>query len=257
VLRSAINDTFLISGLAYCEAQPDTGACFVQQGGRFDGNTTSTSATYDGSDIDGNLPSESSLNSVWSDNIIFSSEVVRIPQFAFGVLENITTSGNVMGLGRNSSIANALIEAKITGSKVWSLFTGWTGDSLETQSDGCLVIDGYDLAKIVSESTFTQNVILSTACPSGLMIAISDVLVNYSNGSTMSLMDSTGLTDQNACLTVEYPLLDVSGGIWDSFQRAAGGLDAFVKSPTNSSKIAVSNGVFSEGMLGLSNNVYV
>jgi hypothetical protein len=234
----------------------------VHQGGLFDGNSTSTSAIYEGSGSGLILPdgvridSGALVDSEWSDKVSIDGKFT-IPHYPFGILKNSSTYQNVLGLGRNSSFLNALLNTQRAGARRWALFMGWTGDSLDTQLNGSLISDGYDLAKMDRDSLLTQTLITNNLCPSGLIIALADVLINYSNGTSESLMDGTGLTDQNACISLDYPLLDMSGAIWNNFINAAGGPPAFINSTSNASTGAASTGIFAGGMLAVADNVYV
>jgi hypothetical protein len=255
-LESTGNETFLVSGLAGCQSRRDTAACIVQQGGLFDGNATSATAIYDGPGLNAIPPYGTSIDAMLTDTVSING-AVTIPSFSLGIITNSTKFRNVVGLGRSSSMLTALIRAKRLSSRRWSLFTGWAGDSKDTQLDGSLILGGYDSAKIEPKNLLTQVLMDNKLCPSGLMITVVDILVNYSNGESESVMVDTGLSNNNACIGPDYPLIDMAGRIWDNFEKAAGGPAVFVNDTANSSVLARSKGIFAGGMLGVADKVYV
>jgi hypothetical protein len=100
------------------------------------------------------------------------------------------THAHALGLGANSTLLNALVEAGRIPSRVWSIFWGrmWTGRDA-TELDGSLVLGGYDQEKIIG-SNVTQALDYSdrTGCSTGMMVIVSDILVNFRNGSDHSIM---------------------------------------------------------------------
>lgn len=73
--------------------------------------------------------------------------------------------------------------------------------------DGNFVFGGYDRAK-VSGANFTQGLIYSNpACSTGMLVTITDISLNWNNGTTTSLFDGTQSDAMSACIVPDYPVL--------------------------------------------------
>lgn len=129
---------------------------------------------------------------------------------------------NAVGLGRNSTILNALIAAKAIGSKTFGLFYGWVGADSDHQVDGNLVLGGYDAAKVTGENVtipFTNN----EACPSGLVIEISNISMPLANGSNLPIFGTSENSLMKACIEPQSTLIEISSNIYQNFFKIAGG----------------------------------
>lgn len=117
----------------------------------------------------------------------FTTMPIGIPRFRW---DHGYTQAHALGLGANSTLLNALVEAGRIPSRVWSIFWGrmWTGRDA-TDLDGSLVLGGYDQEKIIgSNVTLPLDYSDETGCSTGMMVTVSDVLVNFRNGSDHSVM---------------------------------------------------------------------
>lgn len=110
-----------------------------------------------------------------------------------------------IGLGKNSTILKALRSTGKIFSRTWSMWYGWTGSSAQTQVDGTLVFGGYDRAK-VSGSGYTLAMTDHSGCETQLMVTIGDIILNFPNGSTASLLQSSK-DSIAACIVPDYPVL--------------------------------------------------
>jgi hypothetical protein len=112
---------------------------------------------------------------------------------------------NALGLGQNSSIFQALLSTKQIASRSWSMFWGLEGPNKHSQLDGSFVLGGFDQAK-VSGPNYTQA--LSTNdnnCDTKMLVTISDLVLNFVNGSDVSLFNGTRNTALQACVDPSYP----------------------------------------------------
>ncbi|KAF4976241.1 hypothetical protein FZEAL_7063 [Fusarium zealandicum] len=112
-----------------------------------------------------------------------------------------------LGLGSNSTYLNALRNAGQISSRVWSIFWGrmWIKDSI----DGSLVIGGYDEEKVTGRN-YTAPLIYddytgSPGCWTGMKVTVSDIKVNFRDGSDKSIFPSN--TALPCCIVPQRQLL--------------------------------------------------
>lgn len=133
------------------------------------------------------------------------------------------TGLNIIGVGYNSSLLSALFSIGVIASKTWSLALGWQRVQPNLETDGNLVIGGYD-----SVQANNQNVSYafgSIACGPGPEVTISDISINFSNGSSpSSLMQSSfGLSNTGstfgACLSLTDPIIVLPTVIFEKLRN--------------------------------------
>ncbi|KAK7908463.1 hypothetical protein PG985_015766 [Apiospora marii] len=110
------------------------------------------------------------------------------------------------GLGANSTILNTLKRASKIISKSWSLFWGRNGGTASSQLDGSIVFGGYDRAK-VSGPKYIQALSKSAGCATRLVVTISDMILNFPNGTNVSIFPQSRSTALAACIIPDYPTL--------------------------------------------------
>lgn len=186
-------------------------ACITFRGGKYD-QLASTSrgaiaANLLSVDGEGSGPPCSYV----TDNITLNANVT-LGSFPLGVaLADWGEQGyypqDAIGLGLNSSILHALKTSGQIASRTWSMFWGRTGGTIQTQLDGGFVFGGYDRAK-VSGRNYTQA--LSTirpGCASNMLVTISDLILNFPNGTETSLFQGAQQAALTACISPDYPTL--------------------------------------------------
>ncbi len=88
------------------------------------------------------------------------------------------------------------------GSRTWSLWWGLDGAEENAQMDGSLVFGGYDAAKIQGTTNHTDRITVSALCSTGLTVTISEISLNFPNGSTPNLLNPLfGSTLIQACIS--------------------------------------------------------
>ena len=111
------------------------------------------------------------------------------------------------GLGRNSTILNSLYTAGHIASRSWAMFWGRTGGTADTQQDGNFVFGGFDKSK-ASGNNYTSDLNYSNKnCGSGMLVTITDLELNFPNGTTASLFDGMQSSAILACIVPDYPVL--------------------------------------------------
>lgn len=112
-----------------------------------------------------------------------------------------------IGMGANSTMLNSLKSSGKIASRVFGMFWGREGATSRTQLDGSLVFGGYDRAKTVGQP-YTQFMISDrSVCSTGMAVTITDMVLNFANGSNVSLFPNARTSSIAACLVPDYPVL--------------------------------------------------
>ncbi|PGH11757.1 hypothetical protein AJ80_07018 [Polytolypa hystricis UAMH7299] len=109
----------------------------------------------------------------------------------------------------NSTLLDALHTNGHIMSRSWSIFHGHTGRT--SHLDGSFVFGGFDRAK-TSGQNYTGDLIFSNPrCPTGMLVTITDIALNFLNGTNSSLLNydrsTSSLTALAACIQPDLPLL--------------------------------------------------
>ena len=113
---------------------------------------------------------------------------------------------SVLGMGKESSLLTVLRNKGLIASRSYSLDWGKTGTTLEHQADGQLVIGGLDENKAAGEN-YTTKLDYNSPCPTGMILSISDMTLEFPNGTSASIMASGIGQSVNYCLAPEYPII--------------------------------------------------
>lgn len=209
-----LNNTFVYGTSGYCNSVESgwlTDGCTTFRGGAYDPTSSSTQQGGAASAFAPDTGSYPNLTEV-SDTVILGSNVT-LKSFPFGIVLNDWGEQGyhpqaALGLGPNSTLLSTLVDSGTIASRTWSWFWGLNGPSDSTQLSGSLVLGGYDKAK-VSGTGFTQA--LSTnpeRCDTGLFVTLSDITLNFVDGTSSSLFpDASPTSLLAACLDPAYPTL--------------------------------------------------
>ncbi|KAI2473152.1 acid protease [Annulohypoxylon bovei var. microspora] len=120
--------------------------------------------------------------------------------------DNGYTMLHAMGMGKNSTILNALFKAKRIGSRVWSIYWGrmWVTD--RDPIDGSVAFGGYDQQKTIG-SNYTQSLDFSetTGCWTGMKVRISKITLHNPDIHDVGLLEPS--TELVACIVPQHQLL--------------------------------------------------
>ncbi|CAG1969860.1 unnamed protein product [Fusarium graminearum] len=128
-----------------------------------------------------------------------------------------------LGLGSNSTYLNALKEAGKISSRVWSIF--WGRMWVKTPIDGSLVLGGYDEEKVIGKN-YTAPLVYddytgTAGCWTGMEITLSDIRVNFRDGSDESIFPSN--TALPCCIVPHRQLLlEAPGAYVSRFEEVTG-----------------------------------
>jgi hypothetical protein len=118
---------------------------------------------------------------------VFGAGSVQIPSFPIGIPRSQWDHGysslHALGLGKNSTLLNHLVDTGQIASRVWSIFWGrmWTAD----QVDGSVVLGGYNSKLVIGENyTFPLDY---NVCFNGLKVSITEIVLNRRNGKDDSI----------------------------------------------------------------------
>lgn len=146
-------------------------------------------------------------------------ESVQVQDFPVAIPRADHTPFSQLGLGRASSLLTILRNKGTIASRSFSLFWGQTGSASRHQIDGALVIGGYDQAKIAGHN-YTTSIASGTPCVSNMIIPVTDLTLEFPNGTSASLMTNNVGQSINYCLEPEFPLITMRREHWDSWVLA-------------------------------------
>ncbi len=112
-----------------------------------------------------------------------------------------------LGLGMNSTLLNNLKDSGKIASRAWSFFWGRDGGSRSSQLDGSLVLGGYDQAKLSGKGYVDSLQPSTSPCASQMQVAITDMILNLSNGTNVSIFPGSDSSTLPACIVPDYPVL--------------------------------------------------
>jgi hypothetical protein len=196
--------------------------CEWWRGSTFNGNDSTTWVSSTETNIYEFQPGETNLGiGPWgSDTLTIkpNATVEKLPIYSSAV--GLTIS-NSLGLGRNSTVLESLVSQNRIGSRTWSLFWGWQGAIKEHQMQGSLVLGGYDAAKTMG-ANFTGDFLRQPSCPGSLVVYMSDIRLNWANGTKASLFDTSGAA-LRACINPGIPLLTLPKDALNNLVSMVGG----------------------------------
>lgn len=212
MVHTYLNDTWIYNATdSFCGEQTSD-QCLTYRGGLFDTQSSSSyvqeddvyTAGGDPSDVAQKPPPHIRYNAWATDtlsveNASLSNFPIGMPGLDFG--GDFDAQAN-FGLGQNSTLLQRLKDEGHIASRSWSYWWGVENALSRSAMDGHLVLGGYDAAK-VSGAPYTQPLRNSSAaCPSGMILPIGNLLLNFPNGSSSDLNPSSVLT---ACLQPDFP----------------------------------------------------
>ena len=193
--------------------------CSTFRGGLFDKSLSSTWSSAAGLTALGldNTTTGAANNDVFGTDTIKIGPQVNSSKYPLGLLRPGTDDSNSIGMASNSTLMNFLLAAKALGSSTWGYNHGWTGSETGYQADGSLVLGGYDQAKIAG-----NNVTLPMAPNDQLLISVSDMVLNFKNGTNTSLLGPSRGSSFKALVHPRIESITLSNDIWQNFLNFTG-----------------------------------
>ncbi|KAL8791510.1 MAG: hypothetical protein Q9213_000127 [Squamulea squamosa] len=216
------NNTFVFDGSSPCNVPQKSKTpiqCSGTHGGFFDeGSSTSWDQVND-------LPASGAaieemdqlVNDAWGTDSLKLNSTLLLENFPLGITRANTEGFNMIGLGRNSTLLNALFSVGAIASRTWGFAWGWQGADSNHQRDGSLILGGYDFARTKGPNV-TYPFALTGGCR--LVVTVTNIVLNLKNGSSVNLLPQSLGTAMRACLCPDYPLMSLSEDIFNNFITA-------------------------------------
>lgn len=223
--NSYLNNTWVYNASSpNCFDGTTDAQCLTIRGGLYDPSTSTTAservsvteAGGDTSDTERAVGThiwfnEWTKDSLQAGNVTLEDFPIGMPGFDFAGIFN--TQANI-GLGRNSTILNALKDAGHISSRTYSYWWGLNSAAEANSMDGQIVFGGYDAAK-VKGANFTQKLLPSSlACPSGMYLTITNMELGFPNGTKADMLAPSTLS---ACVRLDWPA--IASLRYDPFMR--------------------------------------
>ena len=134
-----------------------------------------------------------------AENTTLEDFPIGMPGFDVGGI--FDTQANI-GLGRNSTLLNALHDKGHITSRTYSFRWGLNSASSSLSMDGQLVLGGYDAAKVTGLN-ITQKLLPSTVgCGSGMYLTVTNIILGFPNGTQADMLAPSVIT---ACIQLDFP----------------------------------------------------
>ncbi|KAI9792120.1 MAG: hypothetical protein M1833_001268 [Piccolia ochrophora] len=218
-----------VSGFGFCDQNSSSALCSTVRGGLFDQDQSESWATRRnkaaaGAAMESGETPETTgdASQVWGTDVVHFNSTISADSTPLGIAKDGGLSMNTLGLGRNSTFMNSLLEAEQIMSRGWALFWGLDGGLPAAQMDGSLVLGGYDRAKMAG-GNFTTALAEDEFCSTRLLVTISDIALDFANGTSTSLLGPARGSSQQFCITPDYPLITIPYDVWLEFAARAGG----------------------------------
>lgn len=221
--HSDYNETYIYGTDGFCTEVYSSEACVTFRGGAYDASKSSTDKSI------GTRKDSDGFEADWTGDTLSFGSHTSLSSFEFGVpkqdLNQAFTSQSQLGLGRNSSFLRTLVSAGDIGTKVYSMFWGLVGGPTEKQTPGSLILGGLDKSLIANQNdNFTASLFLGGRCGTGMVVTISDILLNWPNGTDMSIFMGSQSAAIQACISPSFAgLMSLPLNYYDSFLSLAGG----------------------------------
>ncbi|RAO64782.1 uncharacterized protein BHQ10_000794 [Talaromyces amestolkiae] len=205
-----LNDTFVYGLDGYCGDGWSEAACQTFRGGIYD---PSKSSTYQDATNAPHLTEASPYPSFdWAADNFTLNPNITLSNFSIGIAradwgEQGYHPQVAFGMGQNSTLLNTLYEFGHIASRSWGMYWGQTGATSSKQKDGNFVFGGFDQAK-TSGPNYTATLDFSrSSCSTGMLVVITDMVLNFANGTDASLFGGAESSAMSACIVPDYPVL--------------------------------------------------
>ncbi|KAF2120190.1 aspartic peptidase domain-containing protein [Lophiotrema nucula] len=217
------NETYIYGQKGFCDNDLSSAACLSFRGGAYDKTQSTTQISI------GSRRASDGFDADWIADGLQLASNASLSNFGFGIpqqdLNQQFTSQAQLGLGRNSSFLRALEAAGYINTKVYSIFWGLVGGPPEKQTSGSLVLGGLDKALLADPSNnFTAPLFFGSKCGTGMLVAISDISLNWPNGTDVSIFLGSQSAAIQACVSPSFAgLMSMPFDYYQNFMLLAGG----------------------------------
>ncbi|KAM3507049.1 hypothetical protein MY11210_007316 [Beauveria gryllotalpidicola] len=188
-------------------------ACATFRGGLFNPDESKSGGSTNRSFVPPKDPFASDSYAYFTDLLKLDSNV-SLDHFPIGRATNSSDWGlqaydplNIIGMSSGSLFLDTLYRTGKIASRSFGYFWGLDGTSSRDQLDGSFVVGGYDKAKTIG-TPYTGTISVRGNCPTGIIVTIRDIVLNFRNGTDKSIFPSdNGGTALLACVYPELPSL--------------------------------------------------
>lgn len=224
-----LNNTFLNDGTAAgCNPNISMVQCSNMYGGLFDqGTSTSWNPSTYSAVMAATEAVSGQGSDLWGTDTVKMNATFSLPDFPIAIFRSDdpgsagSGTADSLGLGRNSTLLNMLSSVGIIASRTYGYFQGWTGAYAQYQTDGSMVLGGYDAAKVTGNN-ITLPFAPSNACNNGYIITVTDIKMNLRNGSNVSIIGQSAGSSLKACVQPDFGPITLSEDIWWAFTNVTG-----------------------------------
>jgi hypothetical protein len=209
----SLNNTLIYGANGFCVAPApltDTG-CTTWRGGQYNELASKTKKLPES---EGVHPVDSAPfpKANYALDTLTINDVIPIKDYPMGIVQNYWGQEAyhpmmAIGLGEGSTLLRRLKDEKKIASRSWADFYGRNGGSANAQTDRNFVIGSYDRAKTAGKGLTLPLTEPTDGCPSRMLVTISDVEINFPNGTANSLFTDGLSSSISACLVLDYPIL--------------------------------------------------
>lgn len=239
---SELNNTYIFdnvteSNIDGCDDASEAVQCYTQLGGYFN-ETASTSfswaperAPFSTAVEDPSINPHHKTN-LWANDVLTMAPIKGVSDFPLGISRGEGEWMNTIGLGRNSTLLNALVINGDIAARVWGFWQGWSGD-YQHHKDGSLVLGGYDVNKTIGPNITIPTNTVEAIDINCFPVTVTDIKMDLTNGSSFSLFGSVRGTAKRACVNPsgKFSSLELSNDLWDEFLLIS--QNTFVKRTVN------------------------
>jgi hypothetical protein len=231
-LISDVNNTFIYDSSGLCDANTPPIQCLGRNGGAFEESSSSTwqPLTVDEDDHTKELPTFNVTLDLFGRDTLQLNVTTSTSNFPFHIprFRHMGMDMNSLGLGRQSTILNALYNSGTIASRSESVFGGLTGATVEHQMYGNLVLGGYDAAKFTGDN-YTEKILSNSACPTSLVVTVTDIEIE-SAGQRVSLLGEQLGNAVRFCIDLSYPIITLPEAAGDIFRARSTVVDELGRS---------------------------
>ncbi|KAL8689244.1 MAG: hypothetical protein Q9218_005039 [Villophora microphyllina] len=227
-----LNNTYVHDASSPCDPHGIANVTPVQcsglHGGFFDEGSSTSWTQVTNFNVSGAAPdlgwgviNPALAQDVWGVDSLKLNSTLVVEDLPVGIMRVNPEAVNIVGLGRNSTLLNALFSMGMIASRTWAIATGWQGADSTTQTDGSVVIGGYDSAQTIGPNV-TYPFAKDDVCQGRLLVTISNIVLNLKNGSSPSLLPPSEGSALRACVSPDSSLMTLSEDIFNRFLDITG-----------------------------------
>ncbi len=203
------SNTYLYGTDGRCESSDwSASTCTTFRGGAYDSSASKTKKTASENAIS---PDPSPYNAMtYVTDTLRLDDDTSLLDFPMGVaINDLGTQGYypqmTLGLATNSTLLNALKVSGKIASRTYSFFAGKFGATSSAQMSGAMAFGGYDKAKVTGKK-YTTPLTLGSSCSTNMVVTITDIQLNFPNGTNASIFDGSRSSSITACISPSLPV---------------------------------------------------